>query len=131
MPKRIPDHVYDTLLQYIKNNATKMVICQGEPADYSEATTDLGTGSGKALGEVALTGSDFTISDGDSSGRKIRAAAQNGIDVDVDGDMDHLAVIDDANSRLMYVNEQSATTSVSAGGTVDVQAHDVEVAAVT
>jgi len=131
MPKRIPDTVYDQALQYIKNNADKLVICQGEPANYSEATTDLGTGSGKALGEIAVDAADFTISDGDSSGRKVRVAAQNGIGVDVSGNLNHAAIIDDAGQQILLINDQGSDTSVTSGGTADTQAFDFEIADVT
>lgn len=98
------DKVYDQALNYIQNNADQFVVCQGEPANYSDATTDLGTGSGNALGETSVASGDFTLADGDTSGRKLTTGAQSGITIDVTGDADHKALVNDTDSELLLVD---------------------------
>lgn len=92
------DAIMDAALDYYADNASLEVMCQDMPADYSDATTDKGSG-GVALGEdtPAFTGPE----DGDSSGRKITIDALSDVSVDVTGICDHIALVDDANSDLL------------------------------
>lgn len=126
MAKFTNDQVMDAALDNIINNADQMVVCAGQPANYADATTDLGTGSGNALGETAITSGDFTKADGDTSGRKLTVAEQTGIDVDVSGTADHVALVDDTNSVLLHVTTITSQ-AVSAGGTMTVQAYSEEI----
>jgi hypothetical protein len=127
MAKFVLDAVLDTALNEIINNADQLVICSGQPATYADATTDDGSG-GNALGETAIAGADFTgPADGDTNGRKLTVNQQTGITVDVTGTADHVAIVDDTNSRLLLVTTISSQ-SVSSGGTADVNAFDQEIA---
>lgn len=125
MAKFASDDIMDAGLNVVVNNADQLVVCAGQPSTYSDATTDDGSG-GNALGETAIGSGDFTLANGDTSGRKITAAAQSGISVDVSGTADHVAIVDDTNSRLLLVTTLSSSQSVSAGGTMDVDAFDEE-----
>jgi hypothetical protein len=126
MAKFVLDAVMDAALNEIIDNSDQLIICAGQPATYTDATTD--EPSGNALGEVGITSSDFTgPSDGDTSGRKLTVNQQTGITVDVTGTADHVAIVDDSNSRLLLVTTISSQ-SVSAGGTADVAAFDQEIA---
>ena len=58
MAKFLSDTVLDAALDVIAT-ADTLIICAGEPADYTDATTDSGSG-GHALGEVTVTSGDFT-----------------------------------------------------------------------
>ena len=55
MGKLVHDDVLDGALGIVRNAATKMVACSGEPASYSAAN------SGLKLAEVAVSAADFTI----------------------------------------------------------------------
>jgi len=63
----VPDTVKDVLLQYIEDQATRLYIVSDEstPTDVSGS-----------LGYVTIDSGDFTIADGDTSGRKTTIAAQ-------------------------------------------------------
>lgn len=126
MAKYVTDTILDEALSYLKNNADQIVLCDGQPANYSDATTDSGSG-GNALGEGAVDSSDFSLADGDSSGRKVTVAQQTGITIDVDGTWDHVAIIDDGNSELLLVSTVSSQTA-TAGNTATVNAFDEEIA---
>jgi hypothetical protein len=126
MAKSVHDNVLDAALDYVKQNADRMVVCEGQPVSYAEATTDKGSG-GKKLADVAVVSGDFTISDGDASGRKVRVAQKTGITVDVSGTADHIATVDDTSSALLRVTTISNSQAITAAGTVDINAHDQEI----
>lgn len=50
-----------------------MTVCSGEPANYTAANI----GGGDFLGDVDMASGDFTISDGDTSGRKVAVASKS------------------------------------------------------
>jgi hypothetical protein len=83
-------------------NGNKMTICAGQPATYAEATTALGSGSGKMLAEVDLVAGDYTKAAGDVSGRKATIGAKSGT-VATSGTSDHVAVVDTVGSILKRV----------------------------
>lgn len=126
MAKFASDDIMDAALNIIVNNADQLVVCAGQPLTYADATTDTGSG-GNALGETPIDGTDFTLANGDVSGRKVTVAAQSGIAVDVGGTADHVAIVDDTNTRLLLVTTLSSSQAVSAGGTMDVDAFDEEI----
>lgn len=127
MAKAVLDPVNDAALQLVIDNAEQIVVCNGEPATYADATTDSGSG-GNALGESAITSTNFTgPAAGDTSGRKYTFDGVTGIDVDVSATADHVAFIDDTNTRLLVVTTISNSQSVTSGNTMDVAAFDHEI----
>ena len=119
MAKTSPDWVKDAKLDAIADNCNKLILCEGAPADYTEATT-LKSGGGKKLGEVTLTtgdgNGDYAIADneGTGAGRKLTISQKSGITPNEAGDWDHVALIDTTNSLLGPVTSktsQAITTS--------------------
>lgn len=131
MAKYTHDDVLDAALNIIKNNASKMILCSGQPATYADATTLSGSGGNK-LGEIAVGSADFTVSDGNTSGRKVRVGQQTG--VPIDGSLgssltwDHVAIVDDTGSRLLRVTSMNPSETVDGGQSVTVNAYDQEIA---
>ncbi len=125
MAKFLDDSALDALLAVLET-ADQVVICAGQPVSYAEATTDLGSGSGKALGEAAITSGDWTKADGDTSGRKTTFAQQTGVTIDVTGTADHLAFVDDGGSTLLFVTTLTSQ-ALTAGGTATINSFKVEV----
>lgn len=117
MGKKVHDDVLDGAFN-ILNDATTLLVCSSEPADRAAALA-------AALADVAIDGTDFTIANGDVSGRKCTIAAQTGVPVDTSGTATHLALID--GSRLLYVTTVTSQALV-AGNTVNTPAWDVEIA---
>ncbi|HEX7075087.1 MAG TPA: hypothetical protein VF226_13680 [Hyphomicrobiaceae bacterium] len=114
----IHDDVLDKGPNEIKTNATTVTICAGAPTTLSDATTNLGTGTGKKLADVTVDSSDWSIADGSPDGRTLTFTQQTGVTVDVSGDADHLAVVD--ASRLLLVIPLSATVAVTSGNTMTI-----------
>lgn len=121
MAKSVHNDVLDAALNYIKDNCTRLVVCSAEPTTFAEANATY------ALADVTVDSTDFTVADGDTSGRKVTVAAQTGVSVDTSGTVTHVALLDVDDSKLLYVTT-SPSQGVSSGGTVDVGAWDVEIA---
>jgi hypothetical protein len=119
MAKIVHDDVLDGALAIIRANCNLMIACSAQPTTRTEAVSTY------ALADVAMTPTtDFTISDGDVSGRKVRAAAKTGVMVDASGTATHIALVD--GTRLLYVT--TCTSQVlTAGNTVDFPVFDYEI----
>ena len=105
----------------VVSSATRMVALSGQPATYAAAFA-------ARLTEAALTAGDFALAAGDISGRKVNIAAKSGLSVLAAGTADHIALIDVAGSRLLYVTTCPAQALV-AGGVVSIAGWSVEIAA--
>lgn len=120
MSKSVLDDVLDAALDEIAL-ANVLVVCSQEPTTRTEAVTTY------ALMDVTLTpgdgNGDFTIADGDVSGRKLTVTAQAGVTVDASGEGNHLALCD--GTRLLYVSTCPAVTLVAANSE-DIAAFDIE-----
>lgn len=135
MAKQVDDSVRNAALSNISSNANRMVLLQDAPTSYSDATTLIGSG-GKMIGEVAVSGSDFSQAAGDTSGRKVTVAGKNvtvtasGSDLLSAGN-GHVAVVDDDNNVVLAQSIGSLGSGETAdnGKTVQVGAWDVEVRA--
>ena len=125
MGKFAHDDVMDAALNVVKNNCNKIAFCETQPATFSEANTAKGSG-GKSLANVAATGTDFTLANGDVSGRKLTSAAKNGVSVTDTGTGDHIAYLDTVNSKLLYVTT-TTSRAVTAGDTVNIPGWDIEI----
>lgn len=120
MAKSVHSDVLDAALAVV-GTSTAMVACTGEPATFAEADGAL------KLAAAAMTGADFTLADGDTSGRKLTVGAKSGVGVVADGTATHVALLDVAGSRLLYVTT-CAAQPLASGGTVGFAAWDIEIA---
>lgn len=121
MAKSVHNDVLDGALNIIKNNCTRMVACSTEPTNFTEANATY------ALADVTMASTDFTVADGDVSGRKVTVAAKTGVLVDASGTYAHVALLDVSNSKLLYVTT-GTSQALTAGNTVDFPAWDIEIA---
>jgi hypothetical protein len=122
MAKAAPDIVLDGLLDIIAT-ATKLVVCSSQPTTYAEANSTY------ALADVVLDSGDFAKANGDTSGRKITIAAQNGVLIDISGTALHIALVRTADSTLIYVTTcTSQALTANGSNTVNVPAWKVEIA---
>jgi len=127
MTKTVDDTVLDGALNVIKTTADNIVVCIGAPTTYTEATTNSPTG--KRCGTKAITSADFTgPANGTTSGRKLTSNQATGINVDVTGTADHVALVDNTASILLAVTSLSASQAVTSGNTMTVNAFDLEIA---
>ncbi len=118
MGKSANDAIMDAALSETKDNANQIHVCASEPTTRTEAVTTNNLASG------ALVTGDFTLANGDSSGRKSTCAAQAGLSITSTGTGDHVAVTD--GSRLLIVTTCNSQLLTS-GGTVDLGAWDQEI----
>ena len=108
MAKSVHDDVLDGALTVIRNGCDKMTACSAEPASFAD-------------------GNDFTVANGDTSGRKLTVAAKSGVPVDAGGTANHVALLDTVNARLLYVTTATAQ-ALTAGNTITFNAWDIEIA---
>jgi hypothetical protein len=120
MPKAASTDVLDGSLNVIRQ-ATRMVALAAEPASFAAA-------DGAKLAEATLTTADFTLAAGDVSGRKVTVAAKSGLAVLAAGTANHVALLDTATSRLLYVTT-CPNQSLAPGGVVSIAPWSIEIAA--
>ncbi len=118
MAKFASDFVLDGSLNVVRS-ANRLVAVSGQPATYAAAD------SGRLV-EAALVTGDFSISDGDISGRKVAVSAKLGLSVIAAGTADHVALLDSVSQRLLYVTTCPAQVLPS-GGTVNIASWNVEI----
>lgn len=121
MGKAVHDDVLDGALNVIKNNCTRMTLCNAQPTTYTEANSTY------ALASVTMDSSDFTIADGDTSGRKLTVAAKNNVSISASGTSNHVALLDVTNSKLLYVTTHTAQ-AVTAGNVANIGSWKIEIA---
>lgn len=117
MAKLIPDAILDQELD-IFAAATIFCICSDTPTTYANmtATYDLAT--------HVVAPADFSKAAGDTSGRKLILAAQNGISVDHSGTATHYGLGISGTSTLLLVGTLTSQV-LTAGNTVNFPATDV------
>ncbi len=98
MAKYISDTVFDAALTEIAT-CTHLVFCSAQPANYAGIAA-------VTLASVTLTAGagngDYTIANGDTSGRKLTVAEQTGITPSANGTVTY-AVLDDGAEMLANV----------------------------
>jgi hypothetical protein len=119
MTKSVHNDVLDGAFN-ILNDGDIMTACNAAPTTRTEAITTF------KLADVAMTpGTDYTISDGDTNGRKVRVATKTSVPVDTSGTATHIAICD--GTRLLYVTE-CTSQALTSGNTVNFPVWDVEIA---
>jgi hypothetical protein len=122
MAKFANDDVMNAALAVIAQGNI-LTVCSQQPTTRTEAITTY------KLADVALTAGDgngdFTIGDGDTSGRKVTVSEQADIPVDDTGTATHVAICDASSLLLVTTCTSQALTS---GNTVTVPAFDDEIA---
>lgn len=113
MPALLDDSVVDAALARVATG-TQLHICTGTPADRAAVLAT-------SLAATPLEPGDFTVTDGDTGGRKLVVAAQTGLEVTAGGAPAHYCVIDDA-LLLARTEVDPATPDLTVGSTVDVPA---------
>lgn len=121
MAKFASDTVMDAALGVV-DNATRLVVTSAQPANFAGIAA-------VALADVALTAGagngDYTLANGDTSGRKLTVAAQSAVPIDSSGTATHVCL--DDGTTLLYVTT-CTSQALTAAGTVDVPAWDIEIA---
>jgi hypothetical protein len=116
MGKWTNDLAMDAALDFI-SLGTVLTVCSAQPTTLTEAVTTF------KLADIVTSSTDFTISNGDVSGRKVRVGEQAAIPVDSNGTANHIAICDASTILLVTTCTPQAVT---AGNTVTVPAFDSE-----
>jgi hypothetical protein len=119
MAKLVGSAVLDAALNAIKTGSNRMVVCSSQPTTYAELTTF-------KLAEVAMASGDYTLANGDTSGRKVTMGAKTGVSVATSGTATHVGLGNSTNSTLDLVTT-CTSQAISTGGTVDIPAWKYEI----
>lgn len=121
MAKFASDTVMDAALGVV-DNATRMVVTSAQPANFAGIAA-------VALADVTMTAGagngDYVLANGDTSGRKLTVVAQAAVPIDSSGTATHVCL--DDGTTLLYCTT-CTSQALTAAGTVDVPAWDVELA---
>lgn len=116
MGKVLTDAVLDGSLDILAT-ATEIYLCTSEPANRAAADT------ASLIPAHTLTSGDFTKANGDTSGRKVTVAAQNGLTADATGSATHIALC--TGTDLLGVTT-CTSQSVTSGNTVNIGSFKLE-----
>ena len=127
MAKWQNDLMLDAALSYV-DDCTILTVCSAQPTTYTEAVTTY------KLADVVMTAGagtgDYTLANGDVSGRKLTVVQQNAIPIDTSGTANHVALSISGSSTLVYVTT-CTSQALTSGGTVTVPNWDIEISDVT
>ena len=121
MGKKVDNTVLDAMLAEIAT-ADRMDVNSAEPSNVSDARTTT------SLANVAMTpgdGNDYTIANGDTSGRKVTTAQKAAVSVTSSGTANHVSLT--TATVLLYVTTCTAQ-ALTSGNTVTIPGWKVEVA---
>lgn len=108
-----------------RGTCTRLTALTGQPASITDITNKPTDGvPGKKLATTTLTGGDFTIADGDTSGRKSTLAQKSGISVVDDGTITHVSIDDGTDWEVTTC----ASLAVLTGNTITIGSHKREIA---
>jgi|TARA_R110000796_G_scaffold211680_1_gene327858 hypothetical protein len=116
----ISDYVLDAALSTLDTEADRIDICSQEPTTYTAATSTYTLGNSTSLSFGAPT-------NGDTSGRKVTAAAITDGSVTGTGTATHFAVVDVSATRLLATGSLTSSQAVTSGNSFTLDAFDVEI----
>ncbi len=110
MAKAVDDTVLDGAWN-IFDNATRQVVCSGQPANFAGIAA-------VNLAQVTMTaGTDFVKADGTTSGRKVTVAAKSAVAVTATGTATHISL--DDGTTLLYVTT-CTSQALTSGNTMNI-----------
>lgn len=119
MAKLVRTSILDLALNQIKNNTNRQVVCSAQPAAYADLNT-------YKLAEVAMAAGDYTLANGDVSGRKVTMGAKSAIAIATSGTATHDGLGDSVGATLDLVTT-CTSQALNTGGTVDIPAWKYEI----
>ena len=122
------DLIMDAALDYIADNGSRICVCSSQPGSYALARAT--TGAMLAESTVAIDSTDYTLANGDTSGRKVTTPAQADMTIAASGVADHVAIVSTGLTSLISIT-LCTTQQLTTGNTVTVPAFDQEIADVT
>lgn len=120
MGKSQNDLMLDAAFDWVRARVTQITVCNAEPTTYAEATSTY------KLADGAITSTDLSVGDGDTSGRKVTIASQTNLTVDTTDTASHVALAGSTGSTLLLVTTVT-TQALTTGNTVSVPTWDDEI----
>jgi hypothetical protein len=125
MAKSAPNSYYDSGSLAQAALADEMYVCSAQPTDYADiANVDL-------VGPISLTpgagNGDFTLADGDVSGRKVTVAEQTGASVIASGTATHVVLATGGATDLLRYVTTCTSQAVTSGNTANVGEWAIEI----
>ncbi|MCK9622783.1 MAG: hypothetical protein M0R47_19885 [Methylobacter sp.] len=113
-----PD-VLDNGLSRIKTNTQRVALIKNYTAGDSYATV-----TGNIVAAAATTSTDFTLADQGTLGRKVTSTAKapTATTASLVTDNLHFALLDDTNSKVLTVTDETTDQVVTTGNTVSIPA---------
>lgn len=111
--------VLEAAITLIKSNTERVVLISNYAVGDLYATV-----TGNIIAAAGVTSTDFTLGDQGVLGRKItsNALTATAIASSIVTDDLHFALLDDANSRVLAVTDESSNQVVTAGNVVNIPA---------
>ena len=105
--------VLDNGPAYIKTNCDKVCVVSAYTAGDSYATV-----TAAILAEAALTSTDFTLASSGSDRTLTTAAGKQDTSANASGTASHFAFVDTANSKVLWVTEETSGQTITSGNPV-------------
>lgn len=122
------DLIMDAALDYIASNGSRICVCSSEPNTYAHARAT--TGAMLAETTVAITSGEYTLANGDTSGRKVSTPQKADMTIAASGVADHVAIVSTGLTALISIT-LCTTQQLTTGNTVTVPTFDQEIADAT
>lgn len=116
MAKYAHPDVLDNGLNTIKNACNSMVALVSYTAGATYATV---TGAGNILASVAMNSADFTNGSNGSNRTLTTASGKSDPSADNTGAASHIAFLDTAGSRVLWVTEETSGQTITTGNPVN------------
>lgn len=105
--------VLDNGINYIKTNCNKVAVISAYTAGDSYATV-----SGNILAEATMASGDFTLGTSGSNRTLTTASGKQDTSANASGTASHFAFVDTANSKVLWVTEETSGQTIVLGNPV-------------
>ena len=120
MAKRIPDAIYDQMINVIDGPATTLHVCRAEPTSFSDLADSSGGGTAGGFTLVSNSIGPGTPGDGPTTGRQTEFPATSGGNVIDSGTGNHVALSNGTDTLLIVTT--CTSQPLTEGGVVDTTA---------
>jgi hypothetical protein len=119
MSKYLHPNVLDNGLNLIKNSAQRVAVIKNYTAGDSYATV-----TGNIIAAAATASADYTLGNQGSDGRKVTSTAKSPVASasSAEGDNLRFALLDDTNSVVLAVTDETSDQVITSGNAVNIPA---------
>jgi hypothetical protein len=114
MAKYAHPDVLDKGIDLIRTSCDKMVVIDAYTFGDSYATVN-----GNILASVAMTSTDFTLGTSGNDRTLTSATGKSDSSADATGAASHIAFLDTANSKVLWVTTETSGQTITAGNAVN------------